>query len=170
MSSQPRMPQQDFRILTLELDSRGPIPLRAVNANVSALLHQPCRLHRLTTTIDEALGHQLNREGLIRSPRVATLQRFEDQIREGLPDSLATTFLANRKTRRDDLHSACDAVHRITRKHDPEPAHEQQRLAAATTSRQGASKGGQARAVKLSAKQIPELARRAAAARWSKPR
>ena len=37
-------------------------------------------------------------------------------------------------------------------------------------SRNGASKGGQACAAKLSAKERSEMAKRAAAARWSKPR
>ena len=96
--------------------------------------------------------------------------RTEDQIRVELRDSLAPTVRANRKTRRDDVHSACDTVQRIIRKHDPEAVQEQLRLAAATMSRKGASKGGQARAAKLSAKERSEIAKRAAAARWSKPR
>lgn len=96
-------------------------------------------------------------------------RRIEDQIRERPRDSGAS-FRANLRTRRDDVHSAFDTVQRIIRKHDPEAVQEQLRLAAATMSRKGASKGGQARAVKLTAKERSEIARCAAAARWSKRR
>jgi hypothetical protein len=97
------------------------------------------------------------------------IRRTEDQVRE-LPASRTTTVRENRQTRRDDRHSACDTVQRILRKHDPETIQEQLRQAAATLSRKGASKGGQARAAKLSAKERSEIAKRAAAARWRKPR
>jgi hypothetical protein len=97
-------------------------------------------------------------------------RRTEDQIRMELSDSPGPIVRANRKTRRDDVHAACDTVQRIIRNHDPEAVQEQLRLAAATMSRKGASKGGQARAAKLSADERSEIAKRAAAARWSKPR
>jgi hypothetical protein len=97
-------------------------------------------------------------------------RRTEDHVREEFRESWATPVRANPRTRRDDVHSACDAVQRIVRKQDPQAAQQQLRLAAATMSRRGASKGGQARAAKLSAKERSEIAKRAAAARWSKPR
>ena len=97
-------------------------------------------------------------------------RRTEDQIREELRAFWAPTVRENRQTRPDDRHSACDTVQRILRKYDPETVQEQLRQAAATLSRRGASKGGQARAAKLSAKERSEMAKRAAAARWRKPR
>jgi hypothetical protein len=88
-------------------------------------------------------------------------RRKEDQIRE-FRDSWSSTV----RGWRDEVHSACDTVQRIIRTDDPEAARQQLRPPAAMMPRRGASKGGQG--AKLSVKGSG-TAKRAEAARWSRP-
>jgi len=63
------------------------------------------------------------------------------------------------------VRSAFDTLQHIIDTHDPDPALSQ---AAATLSKHGASKGGHARAAKLSPRKRAAIAKKAAAARWAK--
>jgi hypothetical protein len=74
-----------------------------------------------------------------------------------------------RKHRKDeDINQAAFRVVReATEKHDPERP---KNPAAVALGKLGASKGGKARAAKLSAKQRAQIARKAAMTRWGKKR
>lgn len=99
------------------------------------------------------------------TPEPHDRRRKEDHIRENFRDSWSSTV----RGWRDEVHSACDTVQRIIRTDDPEAAQQQLRPTPAMMRRRGASKGGQS-AAKVSTKERPGTARRAAAARWSKPK
>ncbi len=64
----------------------------------------------------------------------------------------------------DVNEAAFRVVREATEKHDPEAR--QKNPAAVALGRLGASKGGKARAAKLSAKKRQQIARKAATARW----
>jgi hypothetical protein len=66
----------------------------------------------------------------------------------------------------DFNQAAFRVVRSATEKHDPEAR--KKNPAAVALGRLGASKGGKARAAKLSAKKRAEIARRAAKARWTR--
>jgi hypothetical protein len=74
------------------------------------------------------------------------------------------------KPRKDgDINeAAARATRAAAEKHDPEAR--RKNPAAVALGRLGASKGGKARAAKLSAKKRAQIARKAAVARWSKRR
>jgi hypothetical protein len=68
----------------------------------------------------------------------------------------------------EDINEAAFRVVReATEKHDPEAV--KKNPAAVALGRLGASKGGKARAAKLSARKRAQIARKAAMARWRKP-
>lgn len=74
----------------------------------------------------------------------------------------------SRKRRPVDLNSlAASIVGDATDEDNPEPADDGKDPAAVALGRKGGLKGGPARAEKLTAHQRSEIARRAAAARWS---
>jgi hypothetical protein len=80
---------------------------------------------------------------------------------------MATRPRKHRKT--EDINEAAFRVVReATEKHDPEAM--KKNPAAVALGRLGASKGGKARALKLSAKRRAQIARKAAMARWRKKR
>jgi hypothetical protein len=68
----------------------------------------------------------------------------------------------------DVNEAAFRVVREATEKHDPEAA--KKNPAAVALGRLGASKGGIARAAKLSAKRRAQIAKKAAMARWEKKR
>ncbi len=70
------------------------------------------------------------------------------------------------KKNEDINEAAFRVVREATEKHDP--AARKKNPAAVALGRLGASKGGKARAAKLSAKKRAQIARRAAEARWKK--
>lgn len=70
----------------------------------------------------------------------------------------------HQKKNEDVNEAAFRVVREATEKHDPE-AH-RKNPAAVALGRLGASKGGKARAAKLSAKKRAQIARKAAMARW----
>ena len=72
-------------------------------------------------------------------------------------------------SKNEDVNEAAFRVVReATEKHDPEA--QRKNPAAVALGRLGASKGGKARAAKLSAKKRAQIARKAAMTRWSKKR
>ena len=72
------------------------------------------------------------------------------------------------KQNEDVNEAAFRVVREATEKHDPEAR--EKNPAAVALGRLGASKGGKARAAKLSAKKRAQIARRAANVRWEKKR
>ena len=74
---------------------------------------------------------------------------------------------ASKKRPRDVNARAFQIVQEATGQAPPEPE-DTRNPAAVALSRLGASKGGKARATKLSAKRRSEFARKAAAARWGR--
>ncbi len=74
---------------------------------------------------------------------------------------------ASKKRPRDVNARAFQIVQEATGQAPPEPE-DTRNPAAVALSRLGASKGGKARATKLSAKRRSEIARKAAAARWGR--
>jgi hypothetical protein len=70
----------------------------------------------------------------------------------------------HRKRDEDINEAAFRVVREATEKHDPEA--QRKNPAAVALGRLGASKGGRARAAKLSAKKRAQIARKAAMARW----
>jgi hypothetical protein len=78
---------------------------------------------------------------------------------------MATNPRKHRKKNEDVNEAAFRVVREATEKHDPERP---KNPAAVALGRLGASKGGKARAAKLSAKKRAQIARQAAMARWSR--
>jgi len=74
----------------------------------------------------------------------------------------------HRKIDEDVNEAAFRVVREATEKHDPEAR--TKNPAAVALGRLGASKGGKARAAKLSAKKRAQIARKAAMTRWGKKR
>lgn len=80
---------------------------------------------------------------------------------------MATNPRKHRKNE-DVNEAAFRVVREATEKHDPEAR--KKNPAAVALGRLGASKGGKARAAKLSAKKRAQIARKAAMARWTRRR
>jgi hypothetical protein len=78
---------------------------------------------------------------------------------------MATNPRKHRKKNEDVNEAAFRVVREATEKHDPERP---KNPAAVALGRLGASKGGKARAAKLSAKKRAQIARKAAMARWKR--
>jgi hypothetical protein len=79
-----------------------------------------------------------------------------------------TTNPRKHRRKTEDINEAAFRVMReATEKHDPERP---KNPAAVALGRLGASKGGKARAAKLSAKKRAQIARKAAMARWKRER
>jgi hypothetical protein len=72
----------------------------------------------------------------------------------------------HRQKNEDFNEAAYRVVREATEKHDPEAR--KKNPAAVALGRLGASKGGKARAAKLSAKKRAQIARKAAMARWAR--
>ncbi len=80
---------------------------------------------------------------------------------------MTTNPRKHRRKNEDINEAAFRVVRETTEKHDPEA--KAKNPAAVALGRLGASKGGKARAAKLSAKKRQQIARKAATARWKNP-
>ena len=81
---------------------------------------------------------------------------------------MATNPRKHPKKNEDISEAAFRVVREATEKHDPKAR--KKNPAAVALGRLGASKGGKARAAKLSAKKRAQIARKAAMARWTRRR
>ena len=82
--------------------------------------------------------------------------------------NMATNPRKHRSRDEDVNEAAFRVVREVTEKQDPEASGKNP--AAVALGRLGASKGGKARAAKLSAKKRAQIARKAAMARWTEKR
>jgi hypothetical protein len=73
----------------------------------------------------------------------------------------------SRKKRPSDLNKLAASIARDATDPQPEPTADEVRAAARALGSRGGKKGGPARAAKLTAEQRAEIAKKAAAARWS---